>query len=934
MSFDSPDVPDRVVDHDTVFRAVADGNVLVTANTRLSRSITNRYSQWRMERGDRQWQSPNVYPYATWLARLWDRALVQRALPGRDPVPSERQLISLWERVVGDDPVSRRLVRPDAMAPLLRETRTLVRDWKLDLDDPAWRGDDDENSTAFARWNRAFERLCRSERWTPPEDRVQALLEALEKHDFLERTATDFLGFDEFTPGQRDLLEALSRNGVTVQRLSVAPTRGEAVTWQSRDGRHELRNMARWVRFWYEREPQSRIAVVVPDLPGRRREVERHLQEILVPDASRMHHRHPPWNISLGMPLMDEPMIRTAFNLFRLTDERLDIQHVARVLRSPWVRGGISERNSRALLEKCLRDHHPRLLTLGEIRYRASELENEDENPDPESRQPRPWNSPKFNLLLDQLDRFGRLRRKTLTPSDWAGRLDKLLNRLGWPLKGRGPGSEQDERNWQALQAWRDALRELASLDATSGSITFTSAVQKLARICRDTVFQPKSPPARIQVLGLYEINGLRFDHAWVLGLHHANWPPPARRNPFIPLRLQLDSKMPHSSPLRELEVARVVTRRLLDVAPDCVFSYPGQLDGEPTLASQLLVASGIPATDTVPGEGADDWKSGIHRSASAGWEPLEMPSRLESYAASGGSSILKHQALCPFRAFASNRLVAEGMESPADGISPKLHGSLVHQVLEHFWSEVRSRDRLVQMDDPELEACVRRHAETVVGNAIFLKQRPGFARVECDRLKRQAMACLELDRQREPFTVVDFEKEVHPVIEGQSIRLFIDRVDQTPDGETIIIDYKTGNVTPAKWFGDRPEDPQLPLYAISSERTPAAVAFFTIRDDGCEYSGVVSREGLLTGLPKSRGKVNARLLEAGQDMAGTIDEWRRVLHRLMAAFLAGEAAIDPKDGLKTCRDSYCKLQPLCRIDELDKRAHARDALQPPEAPA
>jgi hypothetical protein len=40
-----------------------------------------------------------------------------------------------------------------------------------------------------------------------------------------------------------------------------------------------------------------------------------------------------------------------------------------------------------------------------------------------------------------------------------------------------------------------------------------------------------------------------------------------------------------------------------------------------------------------------------------------------------------------------------------------------------------------------------------------------------------------------------------------------------------------------------------------------------------------------------------------------------------MADFLAGEAAIDPKDGLNTCTKSYCELQTLCRVGELDQRA-------------
>jgi hypothetical protein len=54
--------------------------------------------------------------------------------------------------------------------------------------------------------------------------------------------------------------------------------------------------------------------------------------------------------------------------------------------------------------------------------------------------------------------------------------------------------------------------------------------------------------------------------------------------------------------------------------------------------------------------------------------------------------------------------------------------------------------------------------------------------------------------------------------------------------------------------------------------------------------------------------------------MPETIEKWRQVLHRLMADFLAGEAAVNPKGDQKTCEKSYCKLQTLCRVDELLQR--------------
>jgi hypothetical protein len=53
--------------------------------------------------------------------------------------------------------------------------------------------------------------------------------------------------------------------------------------------------------------------------------------------------------------------------------------------------------------------------------------------------------------------------------------------------------------------------------------------------------------------------------------------------------------------------------------------------------------------------------------------------------------------------------------------------------------------------------------------------------------------------------------------------------------------------------------------------------------------------------------------------MPATVADWREVLHRLMAAFLAGQAAVDPKDGRRTCSGSWCELQSLCRIDELER---------------
>jgi ATP-dependent helicase/DNAse subunit B len=248
-----------------------------------------------------------------------------------------------------------------------------------------------------------------------------------------------------------------------------------------------------------------------------------------------------------------------------------------------------------------------------------------------------------------------------------------------------------------------------------------------------------------------------------------------------------------------------------------------------------------------------------------------------------------------------------------------------MHRVLENFWSETRTLDALMSLDEVGLKARVRRHVDQVTNEERSFNDRPKFREVEGNRLARLAAACLELEKSRDSFEVVAFEKEITQEIEGQPIRLVIDRIDRLPGGESVIIDYKTGKVDPRKWFGDRPEDPQLPLYAISADSPPAAIAFAVIRDEECLYRGVVTKEGIFPGLPPRPGSQNTALIEAGQNMPVTIDNWRRTLHRLMAEFLAGDAAIDPKNGRKTCDNSYCELHPLCRITELEQLGKMRE---------
>jgi RecB family exonuclease len=139
-----------------------------------------------------------------------------------------------------------------------------------------------------------------------------------------------------------------------------------------------------------------------------------------------------------------------------------------------------------------------------------------------------------------------------------------------------------------------------------------------------------------------------------------------------------------------------------------------------------------------------------------------------------------------------------------------------------------------------------------------------------------------------------------------------IDRMDRLEKGGHALIDYKTGQATRNAWLGERPDDPQLPLYAVSAPERIDAVAFARLNPGEMAFRGFSKEKNIL---PK---------VELYRDWRGLLDQWREETKELGAAFAAGDARVDPKYALKTCR--LCDLQTLCRVYEnIDSLKEADD---------
>jgi ATP-dependent helicase/nuclease subunit B len=191
----------------------------------------------------------------------------------------------------------------------------------------------------------------------------------------------------------------------------------------------------------------------------------------------------------------------------------------------------------------------------------------------------------------------------------------------------------------------------------------------------------------------------------------------------------------------------------------------------------------------------------------------------------------------------------------------------------------------------------------------------PPSTRLEQERLFALARDWLEEERRRTPFEVLACELEQEIGVEGVAVQTRIDRIDRLPDGSEVIIDYKTGKAGVKDWLGERPDDPQLPLYAASREGKVAAIGFAVLRR-GREfgYRGLARDEGILPATPAFTATHPARQPAGGAPawddlLAG----WRETLAGLARGFRDGDARVAPKTA-QTCR--YCEQHALCRIYE------------------
>ncbi|MCK9202460.1 MAG: PD-(D/E)XK nuclease family protein [Gallionella sp.] len=870
---------------------LAGGVTVLTPNQRLAQALAREFDAAQAAQGRSAWESADILPYAAFVARCYEDALYSDIGSGLPILLTPVQAHALWEDVI------RRSAAGDALLAI-PETAALAADaWSTAH---AWRllaslrsGELNEDATAFRDWCATYSLRCERERHTDAAVLPDLLAALLPGAALRKPKSLVLYGFDIMTPQQRALFGALQAAGTEVFVSTQQRREASVLRLACVDARDEIGRAAAWARARLEADPQASIGIVVPDLAQQRKALMRAFRTVMAP-ASILPGAGAgalPFNVSLGAALTSYPLVQAACLILELAGREIDFGRASLLLRSPFIAAGETEAAGRARLDLELRRRAEPSLTLDRLLATIEAADAGTHAPE----------------LAQRLGKLAQFRKSDLfaarAPSAWAKAITAALKLMGFPDKGRS----LDSAEYQTLKKWHEVVAGFALLDRVHAKMGYGEALLRLKRLAAETLFQPEAPQAPVQILGVLESAGIAFDHLWVMGLTDDAWPIHPRPNPFLPLEAQRNARVPEASIEATLALDAAITRGWLGAAGEVMLSH-AQAEGERKLLPSPLLRDLPQGELALPAYARH--RDLIH--AAANIESLAdavAPTLTAGAALRGGTAVITDQSACPFRAFALHRLDAQSPEAPHAGLDAMERGILVHRVLASAWGELKTKTRLDAVGAAELEALLAQAAEEAVTRVK--RDRPAtlagrFAEVEKARLVRLARAWLEMEREArgDDFSVAAVEDKRNIVIGPLTLRGKLDRVDELEDGRRLVIDYKSSAAPAGAWLGERPDEPQLPLYLVTTEPEAAAIAFAQVKAGAMKFTALAADETLLP--------VWKSLPDIGWD--AQLGEWRRVLAQLATRFAAGEAAVQPKNPPTTCRN--CDVQPLCRIHE------------------
>lgn len=913
--------------------AICSGHLVLTPNHRLKRALLKKY------RGHSPSELPQqILALSEWTEKLWLQ-LQARGFDG-----CNRQLVAphqsslIWQRIIRDNSQDCDLINPTQLSQHASSAAQTLDLWQLSLDELD--KFDSDSGSQLKTWCTHYQQTLERQNLASREYAIKRIIEAAKVGELTIHADIYLYAFEQIPPLQTDLLATLSRNLHRIAATQCDNAQSARLTLASSED--ELRSAAQWARDKLEFNIKQKIAIIAPNLGQCRGDIERIFTEVFEPQSllTRSPSYTLPFNFSAGIPLSNTAPILDALELLNLHRDNWPSNEICQLLQSPFFSDLDAELELRCELVKRLQQLRKTHISGTDLRFNLEQLQTKINT----------TNDEQLNLseILQSLSSEQRRQPRQASALQWQQILQQELNHLGWPGTRRLNSHEH-----QQVAQWYELLQSFSRLDECGYKLSRSEAVNTLRSMAQNHHFQAQTPDSPIQILGALEGAGLEFDACWIIGMNSRSWPPAASPNPLLPAQMQRQYNMPHASAERELLIASALTEGYKRCAQEVFFSNASSGQGTSDHPSSLIAKLPVADTERFSKQSNND-KSSVKNPqlqdyidsiiASAALEKRQdhngpAISAQELLRIRGGSSLFRDQASCPLIAFASHRLGAKPVPAASIGLTAIDRGNLIHSVLEQFWLKVKSSRELHRLTREEQEQLCTDFVRTALTpyRRKLIEQLPeAFFDLEAQRLTTLATSWLEQDRNRAEFEAIAVEQKNETTFAGIPLDLRLDRLDQLADGRHLLIDYKTGKPQLNQWQGDRPAEPQLPLYTMTSAcggSNIGAIAFARVTNNNCEFIGFGDlNDESNTQVSGIKNAKDCPKLDLPDNWDDVLEHWHKVLTALADDFKAGKSDSDFRDAnAERYSEDY---RPLTRQFERDQVANfsPRPATEEPQA--
>jgi probable DNA repair protein len=866
---------------------------VIVPTRQRSHAVRLAHAAAQVADGARVWMSPGALAPSAWVRRECERR-AQRA-PAEWPrllAPTEewwlwREAAALAAREAAD---RNPFLGTEALAQALRRASERAAEWGIALQ---YAPPESETGLLYEA-QRIFAARCRELGAAS----ASALMPGLEP--LAAERAALFCGFDTVP-------RALARLGRRAREGADGPGAGRGVSARgvrTADAEAQLEAIATWCRDRLSRQSDARLLVMLPGPAAARERLADLIRGCLDPGAvlTGKGDARTLVGIEGGEPLASQPLPAQALlSLVILAGGTVEIESIGHWLSSPYW-GDISAA-PRAALARHLRQCGTATLDaralLGALQLAPRELK-------PAARE--------LEALMRRA--AGALGEGNASPRRWSERFDAALAALGWPGELSADGALQQTR-----LRWRELLEEFGGLAACAGSLGREAALEHLRSLASHTAYRPADDDVPVTISPMLADPVVIYDGIWAGALSSDVLPMPVTPDAFLPLAAQLTAGMPEASAAGRRAQARSLLDAWARATFELVLSVPArekdlELLPSPCLAGLALAGQpprGLWLALRLQRGGCTEAREDERGAAFTAPAPLPA-----------GTRAITLQNDCAFRAYAELRLGAVAPEHAEPGVPMDQRGLLLHAALQLLWERLRDSRALAALGDGALDAliadCVARAAQALQVEArgrgrrarrvpdgqfdLFSVLSPALTR-ECARAQRLIRQLCELERARTPFAVEATEHVTELTLGGARVRMRLDRVDRVASGR-VVLDYKSGRPPSPDWYGGRPTHPQLLAYLAALGADVVALATVNLTAREVRFSGVAATGDVL---PRVKA-IPAVTGAAVADWRAQQEAWVALVERLIRAFLAGDARVDPAPG--AC--DYCHLTDLCRI--------------------